>query len=156
MKRTVAIFAALLVMLVTAPGAAAQILSNLHFNGYRITKVMPTSTRSVTGAMEIECQNDSLGFTMSNISGTVYKDGKPFLRGDLSPIKVPHGSSKVVVNCRYAALAENISLLDVLRNLSFRPQDYTVDVATTIIDTKGNRRNVAKQGVNAAQLLRKR
>lgn len=153
MKRTVAIVAALLVMLVTAPGAAAQILSNLHFNGYRITKVMPTSTRSVTGAMEIECQNDSLGFTMSNISGTVYKDGKPFLRGDLSPIKVPHGSSKVIVDCHYAALAEGINILDLLKSISFKPQDYTVDVSTTVIDTKGNKRLVAKQGVSASQLL---
>lgn len=154
MKRIAVLIVAL--FLAAAPQAWGQMLGKLHFNGYRITKVMPTSTRSLTGTMEIDCVNDTLGFTMSNISGTVYKGGKPFLRGDISPIKVPHGSSKVVVNCRYAALAENISLLDVLRNLSFRPQDYTVDVSTTIIDTKGNRRNVAKQGVNAAQLLRKR
>ena len=144
-----------LLLLLAGEGEACAQLSKLHFKGFRITRIMPTSTRSVTGAMEIDMVNDSLAFTMSNISGTVYKGGKPFLRGDISPIKVPHGSSKVVVNCRYAALAENISLLEVLRNLSFRPQDYTVDVSCTVIDEKGRRKNVAKKGVSAAKLMGK-
>ena len=145
-----------MMFLAAAPEAGAQILGALHFGGYRITRVVPTSTRSVTGVMEIDCVNDTLAFTMSNISGTIYKDGKAFMRGDLSPIKVPHGSSKVIVDCHYAALADGVNVLDVLRSLSFKPEDYTIDVSTTIIDQKGGKRNVAKQGVSAAQLLKKK
>lgn len=145
--------AALLLLLAGGAQAHAQ-LNRLHFKGYRITRLMPTSTRSVTGTMEIECVNDTLSFTMSNISGTVYKDGEPFMRGDISPIKVPHGSSKVVVDCHYAALADGVGIMDLLRCLSFRPEDYTVDVSTTVIDQKGRRKNVAKQGVSVASLMR--
>ena len=146
--------AALLLLLAGESDARAQ-LSKLHFKGYRITKIMPTSTRSVTGTMEIDCVNDSPAFTMSNISGTVYKDGRPFMRGDISPIKVPHGSSKVIVDCHYAALAEGIGIMDLLRCLSFRQEDYTVDVSTTVIDQNGKRRNVAKKGVSVAKLMGK-
>lgn len=153
-KFTLAILTALLLLLAGESEACAQ-LKGLHFKGYRITKVLPTSTRSVTGAMEIDCVNDGLPFTMSNISGTVYKEGKAFMRGDISPIKVPHGASKVVVDCHYAALADGVGLMDLLRCLQFRPDDYTVDVSTTVIDQKGQRRNVAKQGVSVAKLIGK-
>lgn len=104
--------------------------------------------------MEIDCVNDSLAFTMSNISGTVYKEGIPFMRGDISPIKVPHGSSKVVVACHYAALADGFGIMDLLKCLSFHPEDYTVDVSTTVIDQNGKRKNVAKQGVSVSSLMR--
>lgn len=144
-----------LLLLLAGEGEACAQLSKLHFKGFRITRIMPTSTRSVTGAMEIDMVNDSLAFTMSNISGTVYKNGQPFMRGDLSPIKVPHGAGKVVVDCHYAALAEGIGIMDVLKCLQFRPQDYTVDVSCTVIDEKGRRKNVAKKGVSAAKLMGK-
>ena len=129
-------------------------LSRLQFRGYHITKILPTSTRSVTGTMEIDCVNDSLAFTMSNISGTVYKESIPFMRGDISPIKVPHGSSTVVVACHYAALADGVGIMDLLKCLSFHPEDYTVDVSTTVIDQNGKRKNVVKQGVSTAILLK--
>ena len=155
MRRFALVMVAAFLMLLAGECDAHAQLSKLHFKGYRITKIMPTSTRSVTGAMEIDCVNDSLAFTMSNISGTVYKDGRPFMRGDISPIKVPHGAGKVLFDCHYAALADGIGVMDLLKCLSFRPEDYTVDVSTTVIDQKGNRKNVAKKGVSVAKLMGK-
>lgn len=154
-NRSLIIIVAILELLAGEFQAAAQ-FSRLHFGGYRIVKLAPTSTRSVTGAMELDCTNDTTGFTMSNISGTIYKNGKPFLRGDLSPIKVPHGNTKVLIDCHYAALAEGIGIMDVIKSISFRPQDYTVDISATVIDSKGKKKNVAKQGVGLTELMGKR
>lgn len=147
----IALLAAAFLLVAGTQTANAQ-LSRLHFGGYRITRISPVSFRSVRGTAEFQIQNDTVGFTMSNISGTVYKKGKAFVRGDASPVSIPSGSSTVAVNGT-ASLCEGITLWDVLQCIAFKAEDYSIDVSMTIITTKGDRREVAKSGLSVAALL---
>lgn len=147
----IALLAAAFLLVAGTQRASAQ-LSRLHFGGYRITRITPVSFRSVRGTAEFQIQNDTVGFTMSNISGMVYKKGVPFVMGDASPVAIPAGASSVAVNGS-AALCDGITLWDVLACIAFKAEDYTIDVSMTIIDANGHRRDVAKSGLGVAALL---
>ncbi|MBQ0126564.1 MAG: hypothetical protein KBS80_01070 [Bacteroidales bacterium] len=152
MRRFVIAIVAAILILFTGENLAYAQLSKLHFKGYKITRIAPTSLRSVRGTAEFNCINDSLGFTMSNIKGTVYKKGVAFISGSADPVSVPSGSSAVTVNGK-ASLCDGIGLWDVLQCIAFKAEDYSIDVSMTVVNSKGNRREYSKMGMSVSALL---
>ena len=145
----------LLAMLVTLLGgqpARAQ-LSRLHFRNYRITSIVPSSFRSVRGSVEVTLTNDTTAFTMSDIQGLVYRNGKPFVQGVCNDTHVGRGTVTVRPTGT-VRLCDSVSLWTVLRCMvDFNPDEYSGDISMLITDTKGNQRTYAKESVPVGKLL---
>ena len=143
---------AVLVPLLWAQPARAQ-LSRLHFRNYRITSIVPSGFRSVRGAVEVTLTNDTTAFTMTNIQGIVYRNGRPFVEGVCNDTYVPRGTITVRPTGS-VRICDSVSLWTVLRCMvDFDPDEYTGDLSMLITDAKGNQRTYAKEGVPVGKLL---
>lgn len=151
MKKFLTIVFCAILLLAGEHGASAQ-LSRLHFGSYKINRISLLSLRSVNGEAQAVCTNDSLAFTMSNISGVVYKNGRPFVHGTANPVSVASGTSTVVVKGT-ATLYDDVTLWDVLSCIAFRPSDYTIDVSMRITNSAGASRSYSRNGISVANLL---
>lgn len=151
MKKIITILLGAILLFAMENSASAQ-LSRLRFGEHKINRISLKSLRAVIGEAQVVCTNDTLAFTMSNICGTVYKQGRAFVYGTAEPVTVSRGESLVVVDGE-ASLCQGITFWDVLGCIAFRASDYTIDVSMTIVDEKGRSRYYAKQGMSVAALL---
>ena len=141
-------------VLVSTP-AQAQ-LSRLKFGKYKITSVVPASFRSVKGSAEVAVTNDTTSFLMKDISGVIYRNGEPFVKGTSSDIRVLHGAS-VISATGHVSLCDGVSVWNVIRCMvDFNPEEFTGNLTMTVIDAKGNRRLVKKEGLSVAEVLKNR
>lgn len=127
--------------------------SKLSFGKYGISSIRPESLRSVRGAVWIEVTNPMEGFSVSEIKGTVYKNGSAFVHGTASDVHISSGSAKVTISGR-AALSDTASLWDVLALIAFDPEDYSVDLSVRITLDSGETRVVSKKNMPVAALLK--
>lgn len=152
MKRLFAILVMCVVALVSAEVASAQ-FSKLSFGKYGVSSIRPESLRAVRGTVWIDVNNPLEGFTVSEIKGTVYKNGAPFVYGSASDVHIPSGSARAVISGR-ASLSSTASLWDVLALIVFDPEDYSVDLSVRITLDSGQTRVVSKKKMPVAALLK--
>ena len=152
MKRFFAILVIGLVALASSEFCHAQ-FSKLSFGKYGVSSIRPESLRSVRGAVWIDVTNPMEGFTVSEIRGTVYKNGVPFVYGSASDVHIPSGSARASISGR-ASLSESASLWDVLALIAFDPEDYSVDLSVRITLDSGETRVVSKTRMPVAALLK--
>ena len=152
MKRFFAIFVLCVAAFASAEVCHAQ-FSKLSFGKYGISSIRPESMRSVRGAVWIDVTNPMEGFTVSDISGTVYKNGVPFVYGSASDVHIPAGTARAQISGR-ASLSEAASLWDVLALIVFDPNDYSVDLSVRITMDSGATRVVSKSRMPVAALLK--
>lgn len=132
--------------------ASAQ-MSDLMFGKYGVEKIRLKSLRSGTGLAWVMTDNSGKSFYMSDIKGTVYKNGKPFVTGKCKPVKVVAGNSKVEVDGE-AEFCDGVSFTDVLKCIKLNPKEYKIDVSMTIFNAD-TIREVKKTGIELGQLLKK-
>ena len=152
MKRFFAILAFCVVIIASADLCHAQ-FSKLSFGKYGVSSIRPESLRSVTGAVWVDVTNPMEGFTVSEIKGTVYKKGVPFVYGSASDVHIPSGSARAQISGR-ASLSDTASLWDVLALIVFDPEDYSVDLSVRITMDSGETRVVSKSKMPVAALLK--
>ncbi len=150
--RHLTLLTAMLVTLMGGQPARAQ-LSRLKFLNYKITSIVPSGFRSVRGAVEVTLTNDTTAFTMSDIQGLVYRNGKPFVHGVCNDTHVARGT----VTVRPAGtvqLCDSVSIWTVMRcMIDFDPDEYSGDLSMVITDAKGHQRTYTKEGVPVGKLL---
>lgn len=139
-------------VLASAEECRAQ-FSKLSFGDYGISSIRPESFRSVRGAVWLDVNNPMQGFTLTEITGTVYKKGKPFIYGNANDFYVRSGSSKCDISGR-AGLCEGVSLWAVLALLTFDPDDYSVDLSVRITLDSGETRVASKKNMPVRELLK--
>ena len=128
-------------------------LSRLRFRNYKITSIVPSGFRAVRGAVEVTLTNDTTAFTMSDIQGIVYHEGRPFVQGVCNDTHVAHGNV-TVRPAGTVSLCDSVSLWNVLRCMvDFNPDEYSGDLTMVITDAKGNRRICTKKGIPVGKLL---
>lgn len=142
----------LLLTLLSAVNANAQ-FSRLSIGKYGIQSVSPEGFSAVNGAVWLEVANPGETFTVSDIKGTVYKDGSPFVKGTAPGFTVLNGSSKVTVS-GHAGLCEGVSLWSLFSLVVFEPEDYTVDISMKITTSSGKTRVAQKKGMPLKALLK--
>ena len=135
----------LLLTLMSAVNANAQ-FSRLSIGKYGIQSVSPEGFSAVNGAVWLEVANPGETFTVSDIKGTVYKDGSPFVKGTAPGFTVLNGRSKVTVS-GHAGLCEGVSLWSLFSLVVFEPEDYTVDISMKITTSSGKTRVAQKKGM---------
>ena len=94
-----------------------------------------------------------VGFTVSEIQGTVYKNGVAFVSGSASDVYIASGTARATISGR-AALSSNASLWDVLALIAFDPEDYSVDLSVRITLDTGETRVVSKKKMPVSALLK--
>lgn len=121
---TVIVVALLAVMPVRAQFA------NLSFGKYGVGG-LGLKSGFWTATAWVMTHNKGENFVMKDISGTVYKNGKPFVTGSSAPVTVKAGDSKVTVDGK-AKLCDGVSYWELLKCLAFDPDDYEIDVSMKV------------------------
>lgn len=152
MKRLFVMLAVSLLAVLASDRCHAQ-FSKLSIGEYGIKSISPESFRSVSGAVWLDVTNPEQGFTLSEISGVVYKNDTPFVRGRASDVHISKGSQRVVISGN-ASLASGVSLWTVLSLLSFNPEDYSVDIIMCVTLDSGESRMITKYKVPLTTLLK--
>lgn len=153
MKRKYAVLIIAVITLLLAPVRAEAQFSRLSFGKYGIESIGLESFTSVKGAVWLNVTNPEEGFTVSDVSGTVYKKGTPFLTGSTDSFSVPKGTEKCVISGR-AGLCPGVSLWTVLSLIYFVPENYSVDISLKITMESGKSRVVTKKGLPVTTLLK--
>lgn len=152
MRKAIAVIAAVCLVVVTSVEGRAQ-FSRLRFGDYGVKSISPESFSAVKGVVWLEVTNPMEGFTVSEISGMVYKDDAPFITGNADDFSVHPGTAKVVISGR-AALCPGVSLWAVLGLIFFDPDDYYVDMSARITMDSGATRVVEKKAMPVRTLLK--
>lgn len=152
MKRILAVLIICIVTVAASDICHAQ-FSRLSIGKYGISSIYPESFRAVKGVVWLEVTNPMEGFTVSEVKGTVYKNGVPFVTGMTDDFHIAPGSGKRTISGR-AALCDGVSLWTVLSLLSFNPNDYMVDISMRITLDSGNSRVVSKKSMPLKTLLK--
>lgn len=129
-------------------------LSKLKINSYKIESISPNSFRSVSGAALFNITNPLEDVFVSAISGTIYKQGQPFISGTAGDFTIVAGTGNVRVNGN-AALCSGVSLWSVFALLAFNPEDYAVDVNATVRIGNGQPRVISVKKMPVSSLLKK-
>lgn len=152
MKRLLAILVVCVFALASSEVCHAQ-FSKLSFGKYGVSSIRPESLRAVRGAVWVDVTNPMVGFTVSEIKGTVYKKGVPFVYGSASDVHIPLGTRRANITGR-ASLSPSASLWDVLALIVFDPEDYSVDLSVRITLDTGETRTVSKSKMPVTALLK--
>lgn len=152
LKKLYTLFLVAIVTLVAADDCAAQ-FGKMTIKDYGIKSIVPESFSSVRGAVWVEVVNPTETFTVSDISGKVYKEGSPMIQGTAPAFTVGKGESKVEISGA-ASLCPGASLWSVLGMFFFDPDDYSVDISMTITLASGTKRTVEKKNLPVTALLK--
>lgn len=144
---------AVLMLVMCLESASAQQMSKLSFGKYGLEKIRIKTRKSGTGQAWVMTENADKTFVMSDIKGTIYKNGKPFVTGSCEPIKVLAGSSKVIVDGK-AEFCEGVSFMEVLKCVNLDVEEYTFDISMTIFNAD-TIREYKKTGIELKRLLKK-
>ena len=152
MKRLFCAFAVALVTMIGASDISAQ-FSRLSFGKYGISSISPESFRAVSGSAWLDVTNPDVGFMISEIKGTVYKNGTAFVKGTAADVYIAQGTGRKTFSGR-AELCDGISLWNVLACIAFDPDDYSVDISMRITLDTGESRVVSKSRMPLRVLLK--
>lgn len=152
MKRLLSVFIITIIMLLSALDMHAQ-FSRLSFGKYGISSISPESFKAVSGSAWLDVTNPDVGFTLSEVRGTVYKKGVPFVSGRMADVHIPTGTGKRTFTGR-AELCSGITLWNVLSSIAFDPDDYAVDISMRVTLDTGETRVVSKSRMPLRVLLK--
>lgn len=152
MKKIFLVFIAAVISLAASSECCAQ-FGNLSIGKYAIESITPESFSSVKGSVSLELTNSGEGFTVSDIQGVVYKEGKSFVTGKANLFHVDKGTRKTAISGR-ASLCAGVSLWSVLSTLLFDPEDYSVDISLKITMDSGEVKVITKKNMPVKELLK--
>lgn len=127
--------------------------SKLSIEDYSIESIWPESFSAVRGEVSLEVTNAGEAFTVSEITGTVYKEGARFVTGQASNFHVAAGAQKLEISGR-ASLCQGASLWTVLGLLFFDPEDYAVDIRLKVTTASGAVRVIEQKKLPVTVLLK--
>ena len=130
-----------------------EVFSKLSIGKYGIDSIWPASFSSITGGVWVEIDNAGEGFTVSQIKGTVYREGSPFIKGTAENVYIAKGAGKYVVNGQ-ASLCSGVSLFSILRVLSFDPNVYSVDMSVVVTFDSGRQETLSVEKLPVSALLK--
>lgn len=154
MKRILYILIASAIILAGSALECKAQLSQLKINSYKIESISPNSFRSVSGSALFNITNPVENIVVSAISGTIYKQGQPFISGTAGDFTIVSGTGNVRVNGN-AALCSGVSLWSVFALLAFNPADYSVDVNATVKIGNAAARQISVQKMPVSALLKR-
>ena len=153
MRRFLLVMVAAAFALVASAQEHKEVFSKLSIGKYGIDSIWPAGFSSVTGAVWVEIDNSADAFTVSQIKGTVYREGSPFVTGTANNVRIAKGKGKYVVNGQ-ASLCSGVSLFSILRVLSFDPNVYSVDMSVVVTFDDGRQEALSVEKLPVSALLK--
>ena len=151
MKRFLLIIVA--AAIAVSASANGGVYSKLSIGDYGIDNIWPAGMTAITGAVWVEIDNSGDAFTVSQIKGTVYREGSPFVTGTANNVRIAKGKGKYVVNGQ-ASLCSGVSLFSILRVLSFDPNVYSVDMSVVVTFDDGRQEALSVEKLPVSALLK--
>lgn len=143
-------------LLMGALAAHAQYFEGFSVESYKFTHVWPTSFRSIRGDIKAVVSNTGDERTLSGLSATVYRNGKPFAHGRGDDVTAWVGRHQYTLR-GYAELAEGVSTWQAIKAaFAFRAEEYTLDFTLIITHKNGKVDYVVRKGVPITDYLRRR
>lgn len=143
-------FITVAVLLLIPLPALAQ--SRISISSFKIMGISPVSLRSVDGEVQFTCSSRSrYNIFLSHISGTIYKSGKPLVKGTAAPFSIRPGTTTFVVSGN-ASLCNGVSMMDVLSSISLNVNDYSADVSAIVKDG-GSMIPISMKNVPLSQII---
>lgn len=152
MKKVILVMAAA-VMAIAASAQGKEVFSKLSIGEYGIGSIWPAGFSAVTGSVWVEIDNAGEAFTVSQIRGTVYRDGAPFITGSADNVRVAKGKGKYTIEGK-ASLCSGVSLFSLLRLISFDPNVYSVDMSVVVAFEDGRQETLSVSKLPVSALLK--
>lgn len=153
MKKLILIFLAAVVAVSASAGSKGEVFSKLSIGQYGINSIWPSGFSSVTGSVWVEIDNAGEAFTVSEIRGTVYREGAPFVTGTAGDVRISKGKGKYTIDGQ-ASLCSGVSLFSLLRLVSFDPKAYSVDMSVVVTFDGGRKETLSVEKLPVAALLK--
>lgn len=127
--RKIGLLGLLVAALLAVSGCAITKIRQIRVTSVGVKYIVPTSTRSVDGVLLLGIDNPSISFTAQDVEGTVKYYGREMAYFTAGQLPVQARTLQVYELPCTAALAEKVSLLDVLALGAKRSMEgMTVDV----------------------------
>lgn len=143
----------LLLAVVMLIGSSCSKVSDISLTSYRIEDVSMNGLRSADVTLSLGIHNPIIQFTLQGNSATLYRQGVQIGTVDATDVTIPARTDGVYQVTGTATLSDEMSLLKAMalaRN--FRPEEYTVDIHTTIKLKSGAKFKVNKLGIPLNEL----
>ena len=117
-------------LLAVLPGCSGvQKIKDIQVKSVGVKYITPTSQRSAEGVLLLEIDNPAMGFTLSDVDGTIKLENREMARFTAGELPLQARSIQVYELPCTATLSESVSLLEVLTLLSRRSlEGFTADV----------------------------
>jgi hypothetical protein len=132
MKKLILLVVVSIIASISADDCKAQ-YDYLKFGDFGVTSVSPLSFTSVMGSVWVDVQNPQVGFSVTEVYGKLYCNGRALIEGKADDYYVPNGNGRLNLT-GVASLCPGVSIIDVLGLLFFNPEEYTVDIKAIITD----------------------
>ena len=152
-KKIIVFFtAAVLALAVTGCGNLRK-LKDIQVNHVGVKYFAPTSARSVDAVLLLEIDNPAMGLTLSNVDGTVRKNGEVLGYFTAGELPLQGKSVQVYEPPCTATIADNISLVRILGLIAQMSLDgMTVDITLHVKLDNGMGRNLTFNDLALSQL----
>lgn len=137
-------------------GTSCSKVSDISLTSYRIEDFNMRGLRSADVTLSLGIHNPIIQFTLENNSATIYRGGTEIGTVDATDVTIPGKTDGVYQVTGTATLGEGMSILKLMtlaRN--FNPEEYTVDIHTTIKLKSGAKFKVNKMGIPLNELTDK-
>ena len=138
----------LILAIVMLAGTSCSKVSDISLTSYRIEDFNMRGLRSADVTLSLGIHNPIIQFTLENNSATLYREGVEIGTVDATDVTIPAKTDGVYQVTGTATLSEGMSLLKAMSLVrNFKPEEYTVDIHTTIKLKSGAKFKVNKLGV---------
>ncbi len=132
MKKLILLVVVSIIASISADECKAQ-YDYLKFGDFGVTSISPVSFTSVRGEVWVDVENPQVGFSVTEVYGKLYCNGRALIEGKADDYYVPNGNGRLNLT-GVASLCPGVSIIDVLGLLFFNPEEYTVDIKAIITD----------------------
>lgn len=130
MKRLLTILA-LCALMFSSTGCAG--VKDIKVTSCVVKSISLSGLKAVTGVLALGIENPIMGFTISDLSGVINKNGEEFATFEAGKLPVSRKSSKVYPLSCSGAISKNVGLMELMRLAGSKDfSDMTVDMSVKI------------------------
>lgn len=128
---------------------------DINILSHNIDSISPDGLRAVSAVISLTVENNSIGFTLSDIEGTVYVKDRDFATFTADPVRISARTTETYpVNCA-ASLCEGVSLFDLISLANTTSDDMKVDFRAVARTKSGLKKKVRYEKVSLEDLSKK-
>ncbi len=118
-----------------------------------IGSVTPAGLKAVNGTVKLGIENNSSEFTISDISGTIYRSGSEIGSFSADPITIATGSATYSL-VGTVSLSSSVSIIEIISiATNFKIDDFSIDLTLKLKPKGGAATTVTRRDVAVGELV---